>query len=117
MSDSYVVDGSGAPTIQKVEVGGTTTYAFLSQGGSISTSNGHLVSLIVSEGSDANGTALTLTLWDNSVSGGTAIITAFPVLSGNIYDFQNVEYGTGLFATITNSATSSYALTVLYRDS
>ena len=52
----------------------------------------------------ASTTGGTLKLWDNTSAATTILVNTFDLTAATYYDMGDVEFGTGLYATIANTA-------------
>lgn len=81
------------------------TYLQTSSSALVKTGCGRLRGVFCS--SSAGGT---LKLWDNTSGATTVLVNVFDLTAATYYDFGDVTFGTGLYATIANTA----EITVFY---
>lgn len=75
------------------------TYHEMSASGLIKTGTGRLFGIFCN-----STTAGTLIIYDGITAGGTAMFSGLSLTAGQLYEFGNVLFGTGLYIALTNVA-------------
>jgi len=75
------------------------TYKELTESGLVKTGCGSLRGIFCASTTDG-----TLKLWDNTSGATTVLVNTFTLTAATYYDMADVIFGTGLYATIANTA-------------